>query len=96
MKQKRILILLSILVLLIALAESNTIISAQSGGVYDLTWNTIDGGGTMSASGGTYTLSGTIGQSEAGTMSGGPYTLNGGFWGMVESLFKLFLPLLRR
>ena len=96
MKQKRILILLAILVLLIALAQSNSIISAQSGGTYDLTWNTIGGGGTMSASGGTYTLSGTIGQSEAGMVSGGPYALNGGFWGLFESLSKLFLPLLRR
>lgn len=96
MRQKRILILLAVFVLLIALAQSNTIISAQSGGTYDLTWNTIDGGGTMSASGGTYTLSGTIGQSEAGMVSGGPYTLNGGFWGLFESLFRLFLPLLRR
>ncbi len=96
MKQQRILILLAIFVLLIALAESHAIISAQSGGVYDLTWNTIDGGGTMSASGGTYTLSGTIGQSEVGRVSGSPYTLNGGFWGFFESLFKLFLPLLRQ
>lgn len=96
MKQKRKLILLAIFVLLIALAQSNTIISAQSGGTYDLTWNTIDSGGTMSASGGTYTLSGTIGQSDAGVVSGGPYILNGGFWGLFGSLFKLFLPLLRR
>ncbi|MCC6951151.1 MAG: hypothetical protein IT433_06860 [Phycisphaerales bacterium] len=42
-------------------------------------WYTIDGGGGTST-GGTYTLSGTIGQPDAGVMSGGTYTLSGGFW----------------
>jgi len=52
---------------------------AQSGGSYDLTWNTIDGGGGTS-SGGSITLTGTIGQPDAGVMSGGSLTLSGGFW----------------
>lgn len=68
---------------------------AQSGGGYDLTWNTIDGGGGTST-GGTYTLSGTIGQPDAGTLSGGAYTLNGGFWNDALNIAKLFLPLIRR
>jgi hypothetical protein len=51
----------------------------QTGGSYDLTWNTIDGGGRTS-SGGPYTVTGTIGQPDAGTMSGGRYELFGGFW----------------
>jgi len=53
--------------------------AAQSGGTYDLSWNTIDGGGGTS-SGGPYRLSGTIGQPDAGTMAGGSYILAGGFW----------------
>ena len=53
--------------------------SAQSGGDYDLSWSTIDGGGGTST-GGSYTLSGTIGQPDAGTMTGGDYALAGGFW----------------
>ena len=53
---------------------------AQSGGDYDLSWSTIDGGGATS-SGGDFTLSGTIGQPDAGTMTGGDYALAGGFWG---------------
>lgn len=52
---------------------------AQSGGDYDLSWRTIDGGGGTS-SGGTYTLMGTIGQPDAGVMAGGDYELLGGFW----------------
>jgi hypothetical protein len=55
-------------------------VAAQTGGQYDLTWNTIDGGGGQ-ISGGLYTLDGTIGQPDAGQIGGGAYTLGGGFWG---------------
>jgi hypothetical protein len=58
---------------------SITIAFAQSGGGYDLTWNTVDGGGGVSA-GGTISLRGTIGQPDAGVLSGGTITLAGGFW----------------
>ena len=37
------------------------------------------GGGTTS-SGGSYVLSGTAGQGDAGQMSGGGYAVRGGFW----------------
>lgn len=53
--------------------------SAQSGGGYDLSWSTIDGGGGQST-GGSYTLGGTMGQPDAGASSGGSYTLGSGFW----------------
>jgi hypothetical protein len=54
--------------------------AAQSGGGFDLSWNTIDGGGGTSV-GGIFTLSGTIGQADAGTpMTGGIFSLSGGFW----------------
>jgi len=52
---------------------------AQTGGSYDLGWNTWDGGGGT-CSGGSYEISGTIGQPDAGDMSGGNYSLSGGFW----------------
>jgi hypothetical protein len=59
---------------------TSTAVLAQSGGDYDLSWSTIDGGGGTST-GGDYVLSGTIGQPDAGEMSGGDYELTGGFWG---------------
>ena len=34
----------------------------------------------MSSTGGAYECKGTIGQPDAGTMSGGDFTLSGGFW----------------
>ena len=46
---------------------------------YAIDWFTLDGGGGAS-SGGNFTLAGTIGQPDAGTMTGGGYTLEGGFW----------------
>ena len=52
---------------------------AQTGDPYDLTWSTIDGGGGRST-GGAFILEGTIGQPDAGLMSGGDYVLAGGFW----------------
>ena len=48
---------------------------------YSIDWHTSDGGGGTSA-GGNFTLSGTIGQPDAGVMSGGAYTLTGGFWAL--------------
>jgi hypothetical protein len=54
----------------------------QSGGGYDLSWSTIDGGGGTS-SGGGYELTGTIGQPDASApnaMAGGTFQLTGGFW----------------
>src|SRR5262245_57946692 len=49
---------------------------------YAIDWVTIDGGGGTST-GGAYSLSGTIGQPDAGNMSGGAFSLVGGFWGVT-------------
>src|SRR5438552_4052058 len=50
---------------------------------YSIGWFTLDGGGAMNVTGGTYTLSGTIGQPDAGRMTGGNETIDGGFWGLI-------------
>jgi hypothetical protein len=57
---------------------------------YDLSWYTIDGGGAMFTMGaGGLELSGTIGQFDAGSpaapLSGGGYSLVGGFWAVAAS-----------
>ena len=51
----------------------------QGAGDYDLSWYTIDGGGGT-GSGGTFDLSGTIGQPDAATGSTGSFKVQGGFW----------------
>ena len=48
---------------------------------YELPWYTFDGGGEMYSIDDGYVLGGTIGQADAGTMSGEGYSLRGGFWG---------------
>jgi hypothetical protein len=51
---------------------------------YSVDWFTIDGGGGTST-GGVYAVSGTLGQPDAGaTMSGGNYSLTGGFWSLLS------------
>lgn len=70
---------------------------AQTGGGYDLTWYTIDGGGDR-VSGGGYTLAGTAGQPDAGAaLTGGGYSLVGGFWpGAGAAQYRIYLPLVLR
>jgi hypothetical protein len=51
---------------------------------YSIDWFTIDGGGGTST-GGVYSVSGTLGQADAGEASGGNYSLIGGFWGAIQT-----------
>src|ERR1039457_2583868 len=54
-------------------------VAAQS---YSIDWYKIAGGGGTST-GGTYQVSGTIGQPDAsGALTGGSYSLTGGFWAL--------------
>ncbi len=46
---------------------------------FSIPWWTVDAGGGQSA-GGSYQVDGTLGQPDAGTLSGGAYELQGGFW----------------
>jgi hypothetical protein len=58
-------------------------LQAQS---YSINWYTIGGGGgSSSGTNGatTYTVSGTIGQPATASMSGGNYSLTGGFWSIL-------------
>jgi hypothetical protein len=70
----RILLILTLLLtLMMGLAQ------AQSGGDFDLSWHTVDGGGGES-SGGDFSLRGSAGQADAGVLMGGDFELAGGFW----------------
>jgi hypothetical protein len=69
---------------------------AQSGGGYDLGWSSVDGGGYIFSTGNGYALGGTIGQPDAGVLSGDGYTLNGGFWGGAAAEYRIYLPMVVR
>ena len=60
---------------------------------YAIDWSTIDGGGGTST-GGVFTVSGTIGQPDAGRMSGGNFAIDGGFWGVIAAVQSPGAPLL--
>jgi hypothetical protein len=63
---------------------------------YDLSWWTADGGGGINLSNSAYSLSGTIGQPDAGELSAGDYSLNGGYWAGIAPEYRLCLPLIKR
>jgi len=63
------------------LLSTLTVATAQN---YSVDWYTIDGGVGTSA-GGPYSLTGTIGQADANqqAMTGGNFSLRGGFWSLL-------------
>lgn len=91
--------LLPTLITLVILLLLSAAALAQTGGGYDLTWSSIDGGGHTFSTGGGYELGGTVGQPDAGAMAGGGYTLSGGFWGgggLSGAAYNVYLPIVLR
>ena len=51
---------------------------------FAITWSSIDGGGaTTPLAGGTFALTGTAGQPDAGALSAGAFACIGGFWAVT-------------
>jgi hypothetical protein len=101
--KRKILLVIGVLALLGLTGLART--RAQSGASttlstsYDLTWNTVDGGGVTYLTAGAYTLSGTAGQPDAALWSDGDYRLAGGFWrapGAAGGGYSIYLPLVLR
>jgi hypothetical protein len=70
---KKLILLLSLLLPMLVFAQN-----------YSIGWYKIAGGGGTST-GGEYQVSGTIGQHDAGgPMTGGNFSLTGGFWAVVQ------------
>ncbi len=89
---KRAAVIASVLVLVLGAAAA---VLAQAP-AYELSWSRVAGGGATFSTGGSYELGGTVGQAEAGTMSGGAFTLSGGFWAGVGGLAgqqRVYVPL---
>jgi hypothetical protein len=61
---------------------------------YTIDWYKVAGGGGTST-GGTYQVSGTIGQADAsGPMTGGSYAVTGGFWRLINVVQTPGVPIL--
>ena len=59
---------------------------------YTIDWSKISGGGGTSTNG-QYAVTGTIGQPDAGVaMSGGNYSVTGGFWSLISVVQTAGLP----
>jgi hypothetical protein len=66
----------------------------SSNAQYSIDWSTIDGGGGTST-GGVYSVSGTIGQPDAGgPMTNGQFAVTGGFWSLISVVQTQGAPLL--
>lgn len=67
-----------------------SMVTAQTGGSYSVTWFALPGGGGTS-SGGNYSVTGAIGQPFAGEAVDGSYTVQTGFFGSSGQRFQLFI-----
>ena len=66
----------------ILIVSASLFTMAASGQSYSIDWHTIGGGGGTSTGGG-YLMNGVLGQLDAAMISGGGYTLEGGFGGIL-------------
>ena len=72
--------------MLIALTITIFGLAPPAFGQFDITWFTVDSGGHTFSTGGSFQLGGTCGQPDAGVLTGGNFTLSGGFWLQGNSL----------
>jgi hypothetical protein len=56
---------------------------------FQIDWYTVDGGGGTST-GGAFSLTGTMGQPDAGSASGGTFACAGGFWGAAAATLPCY------
>jgi hypothetical protein len=97
MKLKRAYLCIILLATLMILLGAGSYIGKADSPGYTLNWWTVDNGGIMNLTSGSYALGGTIGQPDAGILQGGGYTLNGGFWvGNLPTRQQIFLPVINR
>lgn len=81
--KKRLKLILSIACLLIGGIAITHTLTAQTGGMFDLTWSSTDNGGGGVSSGGNFAISDTIAQpsgSNHDEMTGGAFVLTSGYW----------------
>lgn len=97
-RRGRIVLALAAIGILLLAAGSIGLASDDLAESLTISWWTADGGGGDSA-GGSYSLRGTIGQSDAGRASGGDYALIGGFWSAMpleQGPSTLYMPIVTR
>lgn len=66
--------------LLVLVSVGALIIFSAPAGAYDLSWHSFSGGGGVSGTGGSYTLSGSVHSYQTDLISGLEFDHHGGFW----------------
>jgi hypothetical protein len=86
--------LLLVLCLFLILAGTALVAAEETGG-FSIPWWTVDSGSETST-GGSFTLTGTIGQPDASLcVSGGDFAIQSGFWGGCPGT-HIYLPIVVR
>ena len=67
------------------MASAFAMATAHAADEFQMTRSAVAGGGVIASTGGDFELSGTVGQADAGVMTGGVLELTGGFWFPVAS-----------
>jgi hypothetical protein len=84
-----------LLLILLASARPAQADSAEAAS-FSISWWTVDAGGGVSTATG-FSLNGTAGQPDAGSLTSAAFSLSGGFWGGQPGLLNpMFLPFVRR
>lgn len=97
--------IISLLIMILLFPLSTT--TAQTGGDFDLSWSTIESGGVSvsaididSGREPRFILAGVIGQADAGLLTGGAFSLSGGFLvndaSNGNSIIYLYLPIIMK
>lgn len=95
----RIIFLLSISMFLSALLFTG--VAWANPDTFAVSWWTVDNGGAMHSAGGSFTVSGTVGQPDASNRGpnnshkGGSYAVAGGFWQSQTNavIYRVYLPI---
>ncbi len=89
--------LILLLVIFLLAGAGASVVIGQAGGGYDLEWNVVAASGNMvSTASPPHALGGSAGQPAAsGPMTGGPYSLSGGFWAGLEPL-TVYIPVVKK
>ena len=89
--------LILLLAVLLVAGAGITIAAGQTGDGYNLEWNVVSSSGSFSSTASPpHSLGGSAGQPGAGgPMTGGAYSLAGGFWTAVQPL-TVYIPAVRK
>ncbi len=86
-------IVLGLVLLMLAVG---TAVYANINAGYSINKSVVAGGGHQASTGGSYSLTGTAGQTAVDTVAGGSYVFSSGFWTTGNQTYGIYLPMILR